>query len=182
MHDMTAANLRSAYGGESMAHMRYIAWGDRAARDGFPNVSRLFSAISYAEQIHATNHFRELRSEAGAFDVTSAAGFGLGSTSENLAGAIEGEEFEIKEMYSVYLNAAEFQKETGAQRSFNYALETEKVHAAMYRKAKQSVDNGSDIELGPVQICEVCGYTLEGDAPDRCPICNAVKDKFREFA
>ena len=60
MHDMTAANLRNAYGGESMAHMRYKIWGERAGKEGFPNVERLFKAIASAETIHAGNHFREL--------------------------------------------------------------------------------------------------------------------------
>lgn len=55
---MTSEFLHSAYGGESMAHMRYLIWGDMAAKEGFPNVARLFRAISDAEQVHATNHFR----------------------------------------------------------------------------------------------------------------------------
>jgi rubrerythrin len=182
MHDMTASFLRSAYGGESMAHMRYIKWGAVAEREGFPNVARLFRAISFAEEVHATNHFVELKNEAGAFTVTSGAEFGVGSTSENLQGAINGELFEINEMYPVYLEAAEFQGEKGAGRSFHYALSAEKIHAAMYQEAKQAVDGGKDLDLGPVQICDVCGYTTEGDVPDKCPICGATHERFRTFA
>ena len=181
MHDMTAANLRSAHGGESMAHMRYKIWGKKADRDGFPNVARLFQAISHAETVHASNHFAELKKEAGAFDVNSVAGFGLGSTSENLDGAMEGESFEIREMYPVYLESARFQKEEGAQRSFRYALSAEKQHFEMFKNAKSVVDNGSDIELDPVQICEVCGHTVEGDAPDECPVCGVKKKMFTAF-
>ena len=77
MHDMTASNLRSAFGGESMAHMRYLAWGDRAEIDGFPNVARLFRAISRAEQAHATGHFRAMGDVGGGFSVTAGAGFGM---------------------------------------------------------------------------------------------------------
>ena len=47
-NNMTAANLRSAYGGESMAYMRYKVWGDKAKKDGYPNVARLFEAVAYA--------------------------------------------------------------------------------------------------------------------------------------
>jgi rubrerythrin len=182
MHDMTASFLRSAYGGESMAHMRYIKWGAVADKDGFPNVARLFRAISYAEQVHATNHFVELKNEAGAFSVTSGAGFGVGTTSENLQGAIAGEQFEINEMYPVYVEAATAQGEKGALRSFKYALSAEKIHAAMYQEAKQAVDGGKDLELGPVQICGVCGYTAEGEIPDKCPVCGAKSDAFTTFA
>jgi len=179
MHEMTATNLRSAYGGESMAHMRYRTWGRHAVEAGFPNVGRLFQAIAYAEEVHANNHFRELGAESGAFPVTSAAGFGLGSVSEHLAGAIEGETFEIEEMYPTYKQTAQFQKEPGAVKSFHYAVSAEQIHARMYTDAKKTVDAGKDIELGPVQICETCGYTVEGEAPEVCPICQ--RREFRAF-
>jgi len=87
MHEMTAANLRSAFGGESMAHMRYKVWGDAAEKEGFANVARLFRAISFAEESHARGHFRAMKDVAGAFGVSAGGGFGDGTTSENLAGA-----------------------------------------------------------------------------------------------
>jgi rubrerythrin len=51
----------------------------------------------------------------------------------------------------------------------------------LYEKALESVDSGKDVDLGFIQVCEVCGYTLEGEAPDRCPVCNALKEKFTAF-
>lgn len=181
MHEMTATHLRNAFGGESMAHMRYKIWAQKAVEEGFPNVGRLFTAVSYAEQRHATNHFNELRDVTGGFVCNSGGIFGVGTTADNLQGGIDGEMFEIKEMYPVYLNAARFQNEKGAERSFHYALSAEKIHAAMYERARQSVLEGHDVDLGPVRICENCGYTTEGDIPDKCPICNVGKDKFRTF-
>lgn len=182
MHDMTAANLRSAFGGESMAHMRYILWAGKAEEESFPNVARLFRAIAYAEEVHANNHFNALAKVGGDHLVNSGAPFGQTTTSENLIGAIAGEDFEIREMYPVYLESAKFQGEKTAQLSFHYALSAEKIHRAMYQAAKQSVDGGKDIELKPVQICKICGYTHEGDIPDRCPVCANGADKFVTFA
>jgi rubrerythrin len=182
MHTMTADNLRSAYGGESMAHMRYIAWGDKAEKDGFPNVARLFRAISFAEQVHATGHFNAMKDVVGAFTVVSGGGFGIGPTSQNLQGAINGENHEIGEMYPAYKAVAEMQGEKAALRSMSYAVEAEKIHAAMYTKAKAAVDGGKDIQLGAIQICDVCGHTHEGDAPDKCPVCGALKKRFKTFA
>lgn len=181
MHDMTAANLRSAFGGESMAHMRYKIWSDKAARDGFPNVARLFRAVSRAEQAHATGHFRTLAEVAGAFLVPSGGGFGLGITSENLAGAIEGETFEIEEMYPAYLAVAEAQGEKAAIRSMNYAIAAERIHAGMFKTAKAAVDTEKDMELGKVQVCVICGHTFEGEVPEQCPICGASKDWYVTF-
>ncbi len=182
MHDMTSANLRSAFGGESMAHMRYKIWSAKAAEEGFPTVSRLFMAISRAEQVHATNHFEVMKDEAGAFLVPSMAGFGLASTSENLAGALEGETFEINEMYPVYLQDAKFQSESQAGKTFHFALEAEKIHARMFTEAKKAVDAGEDTSLGPIQICLVCGHTVDGDVPEKCPVCGVGRDQFQTFA
>ncbi|MBS3821636.1 MAG: rubrerythrin family protein [Phycisphaerae bacterium] len=183
MHDMTAANLRSAFGGESMAHMRYKIWSNLADKEGFPNVARLFRAVSRAEQAHATGHFKAMQNEAGAFNVLAGGGFGYSNTSDALAGAIEGEEFEIHEMYPAYLAVAEAQDEKSAIRSMNYAISAEKIHAAMYTEAKQAVDEGSDYPVGTIQICTVCGHTLLGDeAPEHCPICNAKRERYEAFA
>jgi rubrerythrin len=167
MRKMTEENLKNAFAGESQAHMRYLIFADRAEEEGFPNVARLFRAIAYAELVHARNHY-------------SALGMIRGS-SENLQVAIDGEKYEVNEMYPAFNAVAILQEEKNAQRSTNWALQAEKVHAGMYERAKQAVDNKEDITLGTVYICEVCGFTVEGEVPNRCPICGAPKDKFRAF-
>ena len=43
---MTSEFLHSAYGGESMAHMRYLTWATMAEKEGFPNIEKLFIAIA----------------------------------------------------------------------------------------------------------------------------------------
>ena len=91
------------------------------------------------------------------------------------------ENFEITEMYPTYIEVAKFQGEKGAQKSFEWAYGTEKKHKELYEKAKKAVDGKRDVELGPIQVCEVCGYTLEGKAPDKCPLCGAASEKFTAF-
>ena len=76
---------------------------------------------------------------------------------------------------------AKFQGEKGAQRSFEWAYGTEKMHKQLYEKALGSVNSEKDVKLGHIQVCEVCGYTLEGEAPDKCPLCDAPKGKFTAF-
>lgn len=183
MHSITVSNLRNAHGGESMAHMRYKAWGDVAAKEGLPNVARLFRAISAAEVIHAISHFQVVKNEVGDSLCASMAVFGVGTSSQNLQGGINGETYEINEMYPTYLETAKFQGEKGAQLSFFYALSAEKTHAALFQKAKQALDaTKTDVPLGPIQICDVCGWTYEGEIPDKCPICGAKKEAFTTFA
>lgn len=182
MRSMTAANLRSAFGGESQAHMRYLIYADKAKEEGFPNVARLFTAVSDAERVHATKHFTTLKDEGGDFLVASMAGFGLGSTASNLDVAIGGETFEINEMYPAYLAVARDQSEVEAEESLRRALAAEKIHVKLYQKAKEAVLAGKDMELGPIQICQECGWTVEGDAPDICPVCRKPKEYFKTFA
>ncbi|MFW5786632.1 MAG: rubrerythrin family protein [Halanaerobiales bacterium] len=180
-NEMTAENLRSAFGGESQAYQRYQVWGQKAEEDGYPNVGLLFRAIAYAEEVHASNHFEALENVKGDFLVASGAGFGLGSTVENLEGAIAGEEYEIEQMYPSFHLVASEQDEKDALRSFRYAREAEKIHARLYREAKESVENGEDYDLEYVSVCEVCGHTVKDDTPGKCPICGAPEEDFKEF-
>ena len=181
MRMMTEQNLINAFGGESQAHMRYLHFADQAEKEEFSNVTRLFRAIAYAEYIHAGDHYRELRHLDGGYVANSMAAFGPGDTKKNLGLAIAGETYEIEEMYPTYIEVAKFQGEKGAQRSFEWSYASEKLHKLLFEKALDSVNSGKDVGLGPIQVCSVCGYTLEGEAPDRCPICNALKNKFIAF-
>lgn len=181
MNPMTSTNLKSAFGGESMAHMRYLAWGDHALKEGFPNVKNLFVAIAYAEQVHAHNHFKELKNEVGDAAVTAGAGFGLTTTSENLQGAIDGENYEVEQMYPAFIAVAEMQGEKGSLRSFNYAMEAEKTHAVLFGEAKAAVDKGVDFDQDTVHVCTVCGHTLTGDLTDPCPVCKVGVNMFKTF-
>ena len=167
MHDMTEQNLRAAFAGESQAHMKYLIFADKAEEEGYPNIARLFRAIAHAERVHATNHFNVLGE--------------LDGSSDNLMAAVNGENYEVDEMYPAFDAVAKMQGERGAQRSIHYAIEAEKIHAALYTQAKESVEAGSDLNIKKVQICEICGYTSIGDVPDRCPVCGALKDKFTAF-
>lgn len=164
---MTAENLRQAFCGESQAHMRYLIFADQAEKEGKVNLARLFRAIAYAEQVHATNHYRELG------EIKDSPG--------NLDTCIEGETYEVEEMYPAYKAVAELQKERGAVRSTHYALEAEKIHADMYKKARKNAEEGKDVAISSVYICPVCGYTAEKDAPEKCPICGAPQKMFKEF-
>lgn len=181
MHEMTASNLRSSYGGESMAAMRYTVWASKAGNENLPNVQRLFRATAHSEQIHAWNHFTQLANVPGNATVTAGAGFGLAKTVDHLEWAAGGEGFEIDEMYPMYILTAEAQGEKGAANSMKKALEAEKVHQALFRKAKAAVEAGGDFEDTPIQVCDMCGFTMHGEAPDECPLCGAKKADFITF-
>jgi rubrerythrin len=180
VREMTETNLRNAYAGESQAHMRYAIYSERAKKEGFPNVARLFMAAAFAEKVHASNHYRNIKTKGNATTVSGAI-FGTQSTAEDLQAGIDGETFEVEEMYPAYKAVAASQGEKASEVSFNWALEAEKVHLTLYKKAKEAVAQGKDANMGKIQICAVCGFTVEGDAPERCPICGAKKEMFKSF-
>ena len=167
MKKMTEDFLKNALAGESQAHVKYAAFADKAQQENLPNVARLFKANSYAELVHATNHLRTLG--------------GIAKTAENLGAAIAGETYEVTEMYDVYTVVAGHQGEKAALMMFNAALKAEEVHNALYKLAKEAVAGGKDLTLPDIHVCAVCGFTMEGHAPDTCPVCKAPRDKFVKF-
>lgn len=169
MRAMTRENLQAAFAGESQAHVKYLAFADKADREGKPNVANLFRAVAQAELVHAINHLKELG--------------GIGATADNLAEAKGGEDFEVAEMYAAYLAVADLQEEKRAARSMTYAMEVEKNHSQLYEAARAAVDAGEDLGQATVWVCPVCGYTVLGDdVPERCPVCNALRKVFQEFS
>jgi len=167
MKKMTEANVKDALAGESQAHVRYLAFSAKAASESLPNVARMFQATAYSEQVHAINHLKTLA--------------GVGTTAANLGAAVSGETFEIDEMYPAYVKVAELQGEKSALLYANYALAAEKVHARIYGQALAAVEKGRDIDAAPIHVCSVCGFTVEGEAPDKCPVCGSPKEKFVKF-
>ncbi len=168
MRAMTKKSLEEAFAGESMAHMKYLAFAEVAEKEGFPQIANLFRAIAYAEQVHAINHAKQLGLIKG--------------TGENLQAAIDGEHFEIEEMYPAYSAIAKLQKEKGADRSIYYALEAEKIHEELYKEALEQMKKGQDINPDEIYICPICGYTHFGKPEeDKCPVCNLPVEKFVTF-
>ena len=167
MHKMTEADLWAAFAGESQAHVKYLAFAAKAKDEGFPKLARLFEAISYAELVHAHNHLRALA--------------GLGSSNENLQAAVNGENYEVDEMYPAFNSVAGMQNESAALRTIHYALEAEKIHAGLYTRSRQDLETGADAPWEKVYICPICGFTSVDEVPEKCPVCNTTRDKFKLF-
>ena len=167
MRSMTEENAKAAFAGESQAHMKYLNFAEKAEEEGKENAARLFKAASYSEQVHASNHLQVLN--------------GIASTDDNLAKAASGEKFEVDEMYPAYIAVADLQEEKGAKQSFHYAFETEKAHLAFYDRARAAVASGGDAPIGELWVCNRCGFTMEGDPPDKCPLCGNPKVNFVKF-
>jgi len=164
----TNDNLQAAFAGESQANRKYLAFAKKAESDGYPQVAKLFRAAAAAETVHAHAHLRVMG--------------GIKDTTENLQAAIDGEGYEFTEMYPDFLKEAKSEGNQPALYSFKNALAVEEIHHGLYNEALEAVKAGSDLPETKVYVCEICGNTVKGEAPDKCPICNAPREKFTEVA
>ncbi len=160
----TKENLKEAFAGESQANRTYLAYAERAEKDGFAQVAKLFRAVAAAETVHALAHLRAMD--------------GVKSTAENLQEAAAGEKYEFEEMYPPMVATAEEEGDRRAAKSMSNAMEVEKVHHDLFNAALEAVKSGKDLEDLPVRVCPICGHTVIGDAPDICPVCKAKGEKF----
>lgn len=160
----TIENLKDAFGGESQANRRYLAFARKAENEGFTQVAKLFRAAAEAETVHALNHLRIMGQ--------------IKSTIENLDAAVSGETFEFKQMYPKYLGTAKQEGDHQATWSFDVANKVEQVHAGLFSKAVEALRNDKELAKIDYYVCSVCGNTVEEMAPEKCPICGAPKPKF----
>jgi rubrerythrin len=161
----TRENLESAFAGESQANRRYLFFAEKAESEGQKRIARLFRAAAEAETVHARNHLKVLQ--------------GIRSTKENLQAAISGENHEFTQMYPEFIETGNSENDKKAVDSFDLANKVEKIHHSLYREALGDLDKGTGREPKPFYVCQVCGNTVEGEAPDRCPVCGAPKKMFK---
>lgn len=157
----TEENLKEAFAGESQANRKYLAFAKKADTEGYPQVAKLFRAAAEAETVHAHAHLKALG--------------GVGSTKENLQAAVAGETHEFEKMYPAMIDEAKEEGAKSAERSFSYANEVEQVHARLYQQALDNLESPTSVDY---HVCSVCGYTCEGEPPDKCPVCNSGKQAF----
>lgn len=157
----TAENLKEAFAGESQANRKYLAFAKQAEKEGLPHIAKLFRAVAEAETVHAHAHLKHMG--------------GIGTTEENLKAAMSGEIHEFTKMYPQMIADAQEEGQRAVERGFYFANEVEKIHAKLYEKALADMNKSTDTEY---YVCSVCGYTCEGEAPEKCPVCNAAQKAF----
>ncbi len=161
----THDNLETAFAGESQANRRYLFFSEKADKEGHSQIARLLRAIAEAETAHARNHLSTLGD--------------IKSTKENLEEAISGEHYEFTKMYPEFIEQAKTEGNKRAEIILDYANRVEKIHHNLYEKALKALEEGGELEDKPYLVCPVCGYTVEGEAPEKCPICQTPKARFK---
>jgi rubrerythrin len=160
----TLDHLKEAFAGESQANRKYLAFSKKADEEGFPQAARLFRAAAEAETVHALAHLDAMK--------------GVKSTKDNLQAAISGETFEFTQMYPDMIKRAEKEGQEEAKMSFDNANKVEAIHADLYQKVLDNIDKDMKIVY---HVCQICGNTVENDAPDVCPVCGSPKKMFKKI-
>jgi rubrerythrin len=165
MNTKTQKSLAYAFAAESKASIRNDAFARKAEAEGFAGIARLFRAVSEAESVHARRYLLLMRGK-------------VGSTEENLQTAFQSEIKANVEEYPNLIKEAAEEREEAALKAFSHARDVEDRHAELYKKAM----NDMLAERETVYyVCQVCGYVAEDEAPQNCPVCGAVKGKFKKI-
>ncbi len=159
----TEKNLYEAFVGEAKASLRLWGFAERADQEGYQAVARLFRAIAAAARIHGVKHLRQLQV--------------IGSTEENLEAAFESESTVSENVYPAMIAKAEEEGHQAAAVGFSHARDAEEVHAQLYKKV---IGHMVAEEEPTYHVCKVCGYVVDGEPPDTCPVCGAPRKLFFE--
>jgi rubrerythrin len=180
----TELNLLKSFAGESQARNRYTYFASVAKKEGFEQISAIFTETADNEKEHAKVFFKYL--EGGPAEITATYPAGrIGTTAENLLAAAEGE---LEEWSSLYPEFARIADEEGfADIAIHYReiADVEAHHEARYRKLLENV-NGHTVFKKDGKVfwkCRNCGYVHEGpEAPVVCPACSHPQAYFELWA
>ena len=163
----TEQNLMSAFAGESQARNKYTYFASVAKKEGYEQISALFTKTADNEKEHAKMWFKLLG--------------GLGNTAQNLADAAAGENYEWTDMYATFAKEADEEGFHDIAEKFRAVAEIEKSHEERYRKLLSNVEMQKVFEKGEMTMweCRNCGHLVMGKkAPEVCPVCAHPKSYF----
>lgn len=174
----TLENLKSAVQGETGASAKYAEFSKIAKEAGYDQISRQFAATSAAEQIHIKLEVAEIQKVEPDYVPPTAPEVSGEVTDLNLIAGALGEIYETSDMYPNFIKVAQKEGESGAELVFTRAKLAESVHAELYMDAYNNIDAPDG---DTYYLCPVCGYIHKGGDFEKCPICFAPKNIFKEF-
>ena len=169
----TEKNLITAFAGESQARNRYTYFASQARKEGYVQISDIFTETADQEKEHAKRLFKFL--EGGEVEVSGFFPAGvIGTTLENLKAAAIGEHYEHTEMYPGFAKIAREEGFNEIADVFTAIAVAEKQHEKRYLDLAANIESGIVFkrEKTVVWRCRNCGYLHEGtEAPQTCPAC-----------
>jgi rubrerythrin len=169
----TEKNLLTAFAGESQARNHYTYFASQAKKEGFVQISGIFTETADQEKEHAKRLFKFL--QGGEVMISGAFPAGVvGPTVENLKAAAAGEHHEHTEMYPGFAKVAEEEGLKEVAAVFRAIAVAEKYHKKRFLDLAANIDAGKVFQRETPEVwrCRNCGYLYEGtSAPKLCPAC-----------
>lgn len=165
MSNKTDKNLAFAFAAESKAAARNTVFAIKAKQDGYLQFSHLFRAVAEAESVHARRYLRLMRGK-------------IGTTEENLEKAFKNEIKAHLEEYPKMIREASEEKKDVPKKAFSESRDVENRHAELYKNA---INDLLSDRISAYYVCRTCGYISEAKAPEKCPVCGAIKEKFKKI-
>jgi rubrerythrin len=176
----TEKNLLKSFAGESQARTRYTFFASVAKKEGYEQISAIFTETANNEKEHAELFFKYLK--GGDVEITAAYPAGIiGTTAKNLKAAAEGEKMEWGTLYPDFAGVADIEGFTKVANTFRMIAKVEKEHEKRYLKLLENIEEDKVFKKGEVikWKCRNCGYIGEGDeAPEKCPVCDHARSYF----
>ena len=179
----TEKNLMKAFAGESQAAARYEYFAKIATKEGYIQISNIFTKTALQEQAHAKRFYRYLEGGEVEIKATYAAPM-LETTRENLVRAAGGEKDEWTGLYPEFAEVAKSEGFNEVAAVFRLIASVEKVHEDRFRKLLSNIENGTVFKKkGKVRWeCLKCGYIFEGEEPpETCPACLHPRGYFQVY-
>lgn len=167
----TYANLETAFAGESGARNKYTYFANKAKKEGFEQISAIFTETAGNEQEHAEMWYKLIH--------------GIGDTAENLKTAAAGENYEWTDMYKHFEEEARAEGYGEIAAAFHMVGEIEKHHEERYLKLLKNIEEGKVFEADGITMwkCRNCGHIHIGkNAPKECPVCKHPQSYFERLA
>jgi len=179
----TEKNLLTAFAGESQARNRYTYFASQAKKEGYEQISGIFSETAENEKEHAKRLFKFL--EGGEAEITASFPAGvIGDVKTNLKSAAAGENYEWTTMYPEFAKVAKEEGFDEIATVLENIARVEKGHERRYKNLLENIETGKVFKRDkPVKwICRNCGYIHEGtEPPEECPACAHPKAYFEIF-
>jgi rubrerythrin len=176
----TEKNLLKSFAGESQARTRYTFFASVAKKEGYEQISAIFTETADNEKEHAELFFKYLK--GGDVEITAAYPAGvIGTTAENLKAAAEGEKMEWGTLYPEFAAVADEEGFPEIANTFRMVAKVEAKHERRYLKLMANVKQGTVFKKDKVILwkCRNCGHVYEGsEAPERCPVCDHPQSYF----
>jgi rubrerythrin len=172
VREATAKCLRDGFCSDSMAHVRYLLYAQKANEEGFPSISRLFRALALSRYTRAAEMYHLTHELIGTHTACSDTYFTFDRTMDNLERARNAESHEANVIVPAYIAVAESEGEGAAAKSLKRSAAICRLWSTLLDSVFLETQHTAEEPLiRDVYVCRTCGMAIENVPEEECPVC-----------